>query len=189
MNHFSHRQAENRSKLCLSVHIKDLLMKKTLLSLVSLMVATLAMAQVRVATPNTELILNAEPGQELQIVYFGNRLCDADVANLQAAGAPNHNAYPPYGLWCASEAALGVTHADGNLSTVLKVEGIRTVDEPTAKVTRIRLKDTVYPFCHSLLPCIPRCGYDRDMDRDREPEEEAGEADPFRFGLPSYPRR
>ena len=107
------------------------------------MVTALAMAQVRVATPNTELILNAEPGQELQIVYFGNRLCDADVANLQAAGAPNHNAYPPYGLWCASEAALGVTHADGNLSTVLKVEGTRTVEEPTAKVTRIRLKDTV----------------------------------------------
>ena len=121
-------------------------MKKTLLSLVSLMVAALAMAQVRVATPNTELILKAEPGQELQIVYFGNRLCDADVANLQAAGAPNHNAYPPYGLWCASEAALGVTHADGNMSTVLNVEEIRTIEEPTAKVTRIRLKDTVYPF-------------------------------------------
>ena len=121
-------------------------MKKIVLSLMSVMAAALAMAQVRVVTPNTELILKAELGQELQIVYFGNRLCDSDVVNLQAAGAANHNAYPPYGLWCASEAALGVTHADGNLSTVLNVEEIQTVEEPTAKVTRIRLKDTVYPF-------------------------------------------
>ena len=48
-------------------------MKKIVLSLMSVMAAALAMAQVRVVTPNTELILKAEPGQELQIVYFGNR--------------------------------------------------------------------------------------------------------------------
>ena len=82
-------------------------MKSIFTSFLIFMSAVCVMAQVRVATPDTELILNAEPGQELQIVYFGNRLCDTDVANLQAAGAPCHNAYPPYGLWCASESALG----------------------------------------------------------------------------------
>ena len=108
--------------------------------------AAAASAQVRVATPNTELVLKAEQGSELQIQYFGSRLSDADAKVLEAAGVPNHNAYQPYGIWCASEASLGVTHADGNLSTVLKVEGVITEDEPTAKVTRIKLKDTVYPF-------------------------------------------
>ena len=121
-------------------------MKKILISLLFIMTATSAMAQMRIATPNNELIINAEPGQELQIVYFGNRLCDADLANLQAAGVPNHNAYPPYGIWCPSEASLCVTHADGNMSTVLKVEGVAQIEESSAKVTRIKLKDTVYPF-------------------------------------------
>ena len=103
-------------------------------------------AQVRIATPGTELVLNADKGSELQIQYFGGRLSDADTKVLEAAGVPNHNAYQPYGLWCASEASLCVTHADGNLSTVLKVEEVSNVEEPTAKVTRIKLKDTVYPF-------------------------------------------
>ena len=113
-----------------------------------LMVAAVAAAsaQVRITTPNTELVLKADQGSELQIQYFGSRLSDADAKVLEAAGVPNHNAYQPYGIWCASEASLGVTHADGNLSTVLKVEGVTTEDEPTAKVTRIKLKDTVYPF-------------------------------------------
>lgn len=108
--------------------------------------ATAGFAQVRIATPGTELVLNADKGSELQIQYFGGRLSDADAKVLEAAGVPNHNAYQPYGLWCASEASLCVTHADGNLSTVLKVEEVSTVEEPTAKVTRIKLKDTVYPF-------------------------------------------
>ncbi len=108
--------------------------------------AAAASAQVRITTPNTELVLKADQGSELQIQYFGSRLSDADAKVLEAAGVPNYNAYQPYGIWCASEASLGVTHADGNLSTVLKVEGVATEDEPTAKVTRIKLKDTVYPF-------------------------------------------
>lgn len=108
--------------------------------------ATAGFAQVRIATPGTELVLNADKGSELQIQYFGGRLSDADTKVLEAAGVPNHNAYQPYGLWCASEASLCVTHADGNLSTVLKVEEVSNVEEPTAKVTRIKLKDTVYPF-------------------------------------------
>ena len=121
-------------------------MKKIFSTVVLICAALAAMAQVRVATPNIELILNAEPGQELQIAYFGGRLADGDLANLQAAGAPNHNAYPPYGFNCPSEASLAVTHMDGNMSTVLKVESVAQTDEPSAKVTRIRLKDTVYPL-------------------------------------------
>ena len=121
-------------------------MRRILTLILMVAAAAVASAQVRITTPNTELVLKADQGSELQIQYFGSRLSDADAKVLEAAGVPNHNAYQPYGIWCASEASLGVTHADGNLSTVLKVEGVATEDEPTAKVTRIKLKDTVYPF-------------------------------------------
>ena len=44
-----------------------------------LMVAAVAAAsaQVRITTPNTELVLKADQGSELQIQYFGSRLSDA----------------------------------------------------------------------------------------------------------------
>ena len=109
-------------------------------------VALTASAQIRIATPNTEMVLKAEQGKTLQIQYFGARLSDADLANLQAAGVPNHNAYQPYGFNCASEPAFAATHCDGNMSTVLIVESVSKTEEPTAEVTRIRLKDTVYPL-------------------------------------------
>ena len=105
-----------------------------------------AMAQIRIATPDIELVLKADVGGGVQIQYFGERLSDVDAANLGASGVPNHNAYPAYGLWCASEASLGVTHSDGNMSTSLRVESVDRSDEPSAQVTRIRMKDTVYPF-------------------------------------------
>ena len=108
--------------------------------------ALTASAQIRIATPNTEMVLSAEQGKTLKIQYFGARLSDADLANLQAAGVPDHNAYQPYGFNCASEPAFAATHCDGNMSTVLTVESISKAEEPTAEVTRIRLKDTVYPL-------------------------------------------
>ena len=39
-----------------------------------------------------------------------------------------------------------MTHSDGNMSTSLRVESVDRSDEPSAQVTRIRMKDTVYPF-------------------------------------------
>ena len=121
-------------------------MKRIISILTAALCVLTASAQIRIATPGIELILRADVGGEPQIQYFGERLSDADATNLQAAGVPNHNAYPAYGLWCASEASLGVTHYDGNMSTVLRVESVSETDEATAKVTRIKMKDTVYPF-------------------------------------------
>jgi len=121
-------------------------MKRFSLIVLSLVIAVSAMAQVRIAAPDIEMVLKAEVGGGVQIVYFGERLSDADLTNLGASGVPNHNAYPAYGLWCASEASLGVTHSDGNMSTSLRVESVSRSEEPSAQVTRIRMKDTVYPF-------------------------------------------
>ena len=105
-----------------------------------------AMSQVRVTTPETEMVLKADAGSELKVLYYGARLSDADVAVLEAAGAAWVDAYPAYGFHCAGEASIGVTHADGNMSTVLKVDTVSQSQEDGAQITRIRLKDTVYPF-------------------------------------------
>ena len=109
-------------------------------------VALTASAQIRITTPDIEMILDAEIGGQPKIQYFGSRLSDDDLANLKAAGVPDHNAYQPYGFNCASEAAFAATHCDGNMSTVLVVESVSKTEEPAAEVTRIRLKDTVYPL-------------------------------------------
>lgn len=123
-------------------------MKRIITIILSLIAALMvASAQVRIYTPGIEMVLKAEKGGELQIMYFGERLSETDFANLEAAGVPYHNAYPAYGLWCASEASLGVTHADGNMSTVLKVESVMSSDViDNAIVTKIVLKDEAYPF-------------------------------------------
>ena len=105
-----------------------------------------AMAQVRVTTPETEMVLKADAGSDLKVLYYGARLSDADVAGIEAAGAAWVDAYPAYGFHCAGEASIGVTHADGNMSTVLKVDTVSQSQENGAQITRIRLKDTVYPF-------------------------------------------
>ena len=108
---------------------------------------SLAMAaQVRVISLGTELLLDAQAGKELKVIYFGARLADADLLSVSAAGTCGCNAYPAYGMQCPSEAALGVTHSDGSLATELLVETVSQSIENGAQITRVRLKDTVYPF-------------------------------------------
>ena len=122
-------------------------MKRIITVILSLAASLVVMAQVRITTPETELIIKADKGADLQILYFGARLSDADAANIEAAGVSGHSAYRAYGLWCASEASLGVTHADGNLSTSLKVESVMQSDViDNSIVTKVVMKDAVYPF-------------------------------------------
>ena len=122
-------------------------MKRIITVILSLAASLVVMAQVRITTPETELIIKADKGADLQILYFGARLSDADAANIEAAGVSGHSAYRAYGLWCASEASLGVTHADGNLSTSLKVESFMQSDViDNSIVTKVVMKDAVYPF-------------------------------------------
>ena len=103
-------------------------------------------AQVRVTSPGTELLLDAQAGKELKVIYFGARLADAHLLSVAAAGTCGCNAYPAYGMQCPSEAALGVTHSDGSLATELLVETVSQSIENGAQITRVRLKDIVYPF-------------------------------------------
>ena len=121
-------------------------MKRILTTILFLAVVLSAMAQIRVATPSIEMVLTAEEGKTLNLLYFGNKLNDNDFANLEHAGVLDQNVYPAYGMNCPVDAALAVTHADGNMSTELVIESVSQVMEDGAQITRVKMKDTVYPF-------------------------------------------
>ena len=100
---------------------------------------------VHVSSGNISLVLDAAEGQELKILYFGQKLRDADVKTLQHSGMASLPAYPAYGMNCPAETALSLVHSDGNMTTALVVESVSSEEDETAVVTRVRLKDTVYP--------------------------------------------
>ena len=103
-------------------------------------------ADVHISTGNMSLVLDATPGKELRFLYFGEKLDEADLESLGNSGTAVLRAYPAYGMNCPAEAALSVVHSDGNMSTELVVDGVSAVKDDNAEVTKIRLKDTVYPF-------------------------------------------
>lgn len=107
--------------------------------------------KLRVCASEMEIVLDASVGESLRILYFGPRLSDTDFANISYTGIKPYDAYPAYGKTSrfepAFEPALAVTHADGNMTLELAVTGSEAVTEPSGvQVTRIRLKDKVYPF-------------------------------------------
>ena len=98
------------------------------------------------STPKTSLVVEATKGEPLKFLYYGDRLPSADMATLQAGGTSGKDAYPVYGLSGASEAALSVRHADGNMTLQMAVDNISESSEDNAKVLKVRLKDRQYPF-------------------------------------------
>ena len=110
-------------------------------------VQTASAEQVVVQTKNTTMVLNVDEGKQPQYVYFGAKLSDIDLQHMQRTHGGRMDAYPAYGMNCPAEAALAITHADGNLSTAL----IATGDvEQEGSITRIRMKDPVYPITVDL---------------------------------------
>lgn len=102
---------------------------------------------VDISTANTSLILDAEKGNPLKVLYYGDRLDARDKDALKVAGGMNLNAYPVYGLYPQAEAALSVTHADGNRTTDVAVTDIKTSTEKSgASVTTVCMTDKAYPF-------------------------------------------
>ncbi|MDE5919823.1 MAG: alpha-galactosidase [Duncaniella sp.] len=101
-----------------------------------------------VSTPGTSLVLDATEGQPLKILYYGDRLSPAEAASLQeTGGAISLNAYPVYGIQPMGEAALSVTHADGNRTTDVAVTGVSRTTEPDGGlVTTVAMKDRHYPL-------------------------------------------
>ena len=117
---------------------------KTLAGL-CLLAGGLAAQNVCVSTPRTSLLLKAPVGGELEILYYGQKLADADLAALETDGGMGA-AYPAYGMNSLGETALAVQQADGNLTLQLVVEDVSSTEAENSSETVVRLKDTLYPF-------------------------------------------
>ncbi len=122
-------------------------MKKILLLLLSVAISgQFAYSRDVLHTENTTIVLDAEVGKGLQIVYYGARLSDTDVENLRFAGVRPQRAYPAHGLIGKEEEALSVVFPDGNVTLDLKVTGVSRSSWEDGEVLEITSRDTFYPF-------------------------------------------
>ena len=115
-------------------------------------VQTMNAQRVVISTEKTSIVLNAPTGGDLNFAYYGEKIGNRDADLLFDAGQAWKQAYPVYGMQCQSETALSVTHSDGNMTLQMKVQGV----EKNGDVTRVKLKDTHYPFyidvCYKTYP-------------------------------------
>ena len=128
-------------------------MKKCLILALVLISASIAKAeQVVLQTKNTTMVLNVEGNKQPQYVYSGTNLSEFDLSNLQLPRSGRMDAYPAYGMNCPAEAAIAITHADGNMSTELYADYVDEVeaDAQGNREVRIRLIDPVYPVTVDL---------------------------------------
>lgn len=114
---------------------------------------------INLATPSTSLVLDAEEGEPLRIVYYGEKLSPVDLDNLKSSPTAHHEAYPVYGINPQGEAALSVTHSDGNRTTQVGVTGVSTRETQDGTVTTIAMRDKVYPLDINVNYRV-RNGYD-----------------------------
>ena len=132
-------------------------MKKILFLAFLMVSASTAWAkQVVIQTKNTTMVLDVEMGKQPQYVYYGAKLSDFDLQNLQSPRDGRMDAYPAYGMNCPAEAAVAMTHADGNMSTELFATDVTT----QGSVTQITLKDPKYPV--QVVLCY-QARFDEDM--------------------------
>ena len=131
---------------------------KKILFLAFLMVSTSTAwaRQVVIQTRNTTMVLDVETGRQPQYVYYGAKLTDYDLQHLQGASGGRMDAYPAYGMNCPAEAAVAMTHADGNMSTELFASDVTT----QGAVTQITLTDPKYPV--QVVLCY-QARFDEDM--------------------------
>lgn len=136
-------------------------MRTTLLSLIIALICGTASAQrIDITTGQTDLILKVGDNGRLYQTYLGEKLlnsADGDIFPWTVKGGSDGSVstrgwevYPGSGAEDYYEPALAVTHADGNLTTILKY--VSHSQNPTAygSETEITLRDELYPVTAKL---------------------------------------
>ena len=110
---------------------------------------------IRIATDNTDLVLKVAPNGRLYQTYLGEKLLhDDDLNNIewyQHAGSDGSVSTRGWEVYSTSgnedffEPALGMTHADGNMTTYLYYVGSSKEKVDGGTLTRINLRDNRYP--------------------------------------------
>ena len=105
---------------------------------------------VNITTDHNSLVLDAKKDGGLDFLYYGTRLTDAEAAALRDAGIPALDAFPFYGTFPEHESAMAMTHADGNMTMDMAVQGVTTAPDGKGTVTTVSLKDRFYPVTVAL---------------------------------------
>ncbi len=105
---------------------------------------------VNITTDHNSLVLDAKKDEGLDFLYYGTRLTDAEAAALRDAGIPALDAFPFYGTFPEHESAMAMTHADGNMTMDMAVQGVKTAPDGKGTVTTITMKDRFYPVTVAL---------------------------------------
>lgn len=123
-------------------------MKKTLLLAAALFgFMTAGADNVMIQTPHTTMVIKADKGQELRQAYYGDRITEAEAAQLAEAGIDlNTAAYPTFGQSDMVQLpALQVVHTDGQLVLYPTVDQVSALKEGNGTVTTITMTDKKYP--------------------------------------------
>lgn len=130
---------------------------RTTILIVAFLTAFQLQAQVvtiPIETNDHAIVLQTDKNNLLRTVYFGKRLSSpseyassSKVNRLDDDNAGIYNsAYTSAGTWNLAEPAIQVKHADGNPSLELKYANHSQESDANTSLTRIVLKDPVYPF-------------------------------------------
>ena len=101
---------------------------------------------VTIETPNTQMLLTAKEGGDLQQSYYGDK--SATLQQLRDAGADlSFHALPAFGTVDAVHTpALQVQHFDGDLNLELRVTDYSKNDDGKAVVHTFTMQDKLLPF-------------------------------------------
>ena len=105
---------------------------------------------VNITPDHNSLVLDAKKDGGLDFLYYGTRLTDAEAAALRDAGIPALDAFPFYGTFPEHESAMAMTHADGNMTMDMAVQGVTTAPDGKGTVTTVTMKDRFYPVTVAL---------------------------------------
>ena len=105
---------------------------------------------VNITTDHNSLVLDAKKDGGLDFLYYGTRLTDAEAEALRDAGIPALDAFPFYGTFPEHESAMAMTHADGNMTMDMAVQGVTTAPDGKGSVTTVTMKDRFYPVTVAL---------------------------------------
>lgn len=102
---------------------------------------------IRISTGETDLIFQVGTNGRLYQAYLGARLLnETDLDGFPGKSAKGWEVYPGSGMEDYFEPALGITHRDGNMATLLKyVSSEQHASDDNVTETVITLRDEVYP--------------------------------------------
>jgi alpha-galactosidase len=131
--------------------------KSILLSLLFLLVGSVSAwcqsQDVLISTKSTSLLLKAEQGKAVKIVYYGDLIGQQDISAIYKTGDDlGLQAYPTFGSEGSADDAIDVVHANGDFALDLEVvaSGVTRTSSNYGETVKIQMKDKVYPFYVTL---------------------------------------